>query len=525
MRRTRIAVVVGLRRILAANGLETSTMHPTIRLRALACAGLLALLAGGSLEARQGSLPYSLAHPAKAGVDVPLVDMAPLRADERRRESDAATPARGKRLGVADARSVSITPAQHGRWDTLDDGSRLWRVRVRAEGATDLRLGFGHFDLPLGATLHVIGDREYYQGPYARADANAAGFRAPVVPGDSATIELWLPAGVELAPGALELTIVGAGFRDLFGARQAMGTGPGASGSCNINVACPLGEAYPDEIRAVGHYEYQAAEDGGFYICTGTLLANVPRDKRNLFLTAQHCILEPSEAQSMVVYWNYESTSCHSMVAPPGGYFNDNQSGATLRVTRADTDLTLVELQSAPDPDWNLYYAGWDATGTVPDGTIGIHHPSGDAKKITAGPRPQTMENCIVSTSYPASHWRTGPYSQGTTEGGSSGSALFVPAGDVGGHGRRVIGILSGGTAGCSLVSPSQPDNGYDCYGKLARSWDGASAAGRLRDWLDPAGTGNRAVNGISQGDVVSEPGHGHPDRPLPADLRHSRRR
>ena len=76
MCRTRIAVVVGLRRILAANGLETSTMHPTIRLRALACAGLLALLAGGSLEARQGSLPYSLAHPAKAGVDVPLVDVS-----------------------------------------------------------------------------------------------------------------------------------------------------------------------------------------------------------------------------------------------------------------------------------------------------------------------------------------------------------------------------------------------------------------------------------------------------------------
>ena len=500
-------------------------MSPACTMRTFACALLLLLLAGGVAHARQNGLPYSLAHPAKAGVDVPIIDVAPVRAAERRSAADHAADPRTKRLGVADARAVSILPEHSGRWDTLDDGSRLWRVRVRADGATDLRLGFARFDLPQGATLHVIGDRDYYQGPYTRPDGNEAGFAAPVVPGETATVELRLPPGVELAPGALELGTVGAGFRDLFGTKQVSGTGPGASGSCNINVACPLGNAYPDEIRSVGHYEFQAADDGGFYICTGTLIANVPHDKRNLFLTARHCVEVASEAQSMVVYWNYESTSCNSLVAPPGGFLNDNQSGAVLRVTRADTDLTLVELQSAPDPDWNLYYAGWDASGSAPDGTIGIHHPSGDAKKITAGPRPQTMANCISSTSYPGSHWRSGPYTQGTTEGGSSGSALFAAAGDGGGHARRVIGILSGGTAGCSALSPSQPDNGYDCYGKLSQSWDGGSTSGRLRDWLDPAGSGTRAVTGIGQNDEVFQPSPGHSNRVLPADLLHSRRR
>ena len=227
----------------------------------------------------------------------------------------------------------------------------------------------------------------------------------------------------------------------------------------------------------------------------------------------------------MVVYWNYESASCNALVAPAGGYFNDNQSGATLRVTRADTDLTLVELTSAPDPDWNLYYAGWDASGAAPDATIGIHHPSGDVKKITAGPRPSTMANCISTTNYPGSHWRSGPYTQGTTEGGSSGSALFAAASDDGGNARRVVGVLSGGTAGCSALSPSQPDDGYDCYGKLSQSWDGGSSAGRLRDWLDPAGTGTRAVSGIGQNDTVFEPAPGHSRRAWPAELLHSRRR
>ncbi len=501
-------------------------MNPNMMWRTLAGVLLVAVLAGGAAQARQGEPPYSLQHPAKAGFDVPIVDVAPLRASERRRAVDDAAAARGtKRLGVADPREVSIRPELAGRWDVLDDGTRLWRVRVRAEGATDLRLAFPHFDLPEGATLHVIGANDYFQGPYTAADRGAAGFRSPVVPGETATVELRLPAGVELAPGALELGTVGAGYRDLFGAKQTLGTGPGASGSCNINVACPLGDAYPNEIRSVGHYEFQAADDGGFYICTGTLVANVPRDKRNLFLSARHCVQVASEAQSMVVYWNYESASCNALVAPAGGYFNDNQSGATLRVTRADTDLTLVELTSAPDPDWNLYYAGWDASGAAPDATIGIHHPSGDVKKITAGPRPSTMANCISTTNYPGSHWRSGPYTQGTTEGGSSGSALFAAASDDGGNARRVVGVLSGGTAGCSALSPSQPDDGYDCYGKLSQSWDGGSAAGRLRDWLDPAGTGTRAVSGIGQNDTVFEPAPGHSRRAWPAELLHSRRR
>lgn len=497
----------------------------TTRTRTLACAALLVLLAGGGAHARQGEPPYSLAHPAKAGVDVPIVEVAAMPAAERRREADRPTAARTKRLGVADARMVSIVPERDGRWDTLDDGSRLWRVRVRAEGATDLRLCFSRFDLPEGATLYVIGERGYYQGPYTRADGNAAGFRSPVVPGESATVELRLPRDGVLAPGALELGTVGAGFRDLFGEKQALGSGPGASGSCNVDVACPLGDAYPDEIRSVGHFEYQAADDGGYYICSGTLVADVPRDKRNLFLTARHCIAEASEAESMVIYWNYQSTQCGTLSAPAGGFLNDNQQGAILRATRADTDVALVELEQTPDPAWDLYYAGWDASGSEPDGTIAIHHPSGDVKKITAGPAPQTMYNCIAETNYENTHWRTGPYTQGTTEGGSSGSGLFARAGDDAGLARRVVGTLSGGWASCSTVSPNQPDDEVDCYGKLSVGWDGASAAGRLRDWLDPAGTGVRSISGIGQNDVETPPTPGHWRRQMPAELLHSRRR
>jgi len=498
-------------------------MHRIFRsTAALACAlGVAAAFVVLPASARHGEPPYSLANPAKAGVDVPIEDAGAVDAAQLRRDADRMQGTHGvrdKRQKVAASNRVSITPDAQGRWDTLDDGSRLWRVRVRTTGATDLRLAFAHFALPRGATLYLIGAHDFYQGPYTSADALDGTFHSAVVPGDTATVELRVPPRASVGAAQLEISRVGAGFRDLFKRSKAV-SDVGDSGACNINVACPLGQPYPNEIRAVGHYEFDADDGSGTYICTGTLVADVPHDRRNWFLTAHHCMSTASEPQSMVVYWNYQSTQCGSNVAPSGGYFNDDQHGATLRATRADTDFTLVELAGTPDTDWNLYYAGWDASGNAPGGTIGIHHPSGDVKKVTAGPRPTTMDGCISSTNGSSTHWHAGPYSQGTTEGGSSGSGLFSAAGSLSPD-RRLIGTLSGGSALCSDVSPSQPNNGYDCYGKLSVGWTGSSAAARLRDWLDPDNTGATATAGIDQNAATSTDTRGHSTHALPEILR-----
>lgn len=480
-------------------------------------AGIALVTLAASVQARRGEPPYSLSYAAKAGVDVPIEDVGRIDAARTRRDADRisdAAAARTKRQKSAQAIAVSITPDDHGRWDALDDGSRLWRVRVRAAGATDIRVAFTKLNLPRGATLHLIGADGVYQGPYTRADAAGPAFHAPVVPGDTATIEVRVPAGVPFGAAQLAIGNVGAGFRDLFKLGAATQSA-GYSGACNIDVACPLGQPYPNEIRATGHYEFQAADDGDFYICTGTLVADVPKDKRNYFLTAHHCISAASEAQSIVVYWNYQSLQCGALVAPSQGFYGDDQHGSTLRATRADVDFTLLELTGQPDDDWSLYYAGWDAGGSAPSGTIGIHHPSGDVKKITAGPAASTMSSCISATPTSGTHWHTGPYTQGTTEGGSSGSALFGAATSAAGA-RRVIGTLSGGNAQCSTTSPSQPNDGYDCYGKLSVAWNGASAAERLRDWLDPSNTGTTAIDGIDH-NAAPPSSEGRSTQPIPA--------
>ena len=156
----------------------------------------------------------------------------------------------------------------------------------------------------------------------------------------------------------------------------------------------------------------------------------------------------------------------------------------------------------------------------APSGTVGIHHPYGDVKKITAGPQPTTTDNCISNTYHANTHWLTGPYSQGTTEGGSSGSALFSSASSN--TPRRAIGILSGGDAACSSSAPSQPNSGHDCYGKLAVAWTGTgtSSSNRLRDWLDPGNTGTQGIDGIDQGSTPpATGGDGHSRHAMPGDI------
>lgn len=105
--------------------------------------------------ARQGQPPYSLAHPAKSGIAMALHEVGTIDAAQRAAETDATTRVgmHAKRLAVAEGIATSLIPQCDGTSQTLDDGSWLWRMQVRATGATDLQLDFSRYVLPTGATL------------------------------------------------------------------------------------------------------------------------------------------------------------------------------------------------------------------------------------------------------------------------------------------------------------------------------------------------------------------------------------
>lgn len=439
---------------------------------------LLAFAGVAPAPARQGEAPVSLREPSLKLLAFPVLTLeavdveAELFDDERHAKDGIPDPVR-----YAVPADVLVSPATHGRWEDLADGDRLWRLAFHSPGATDLNFGFTRFRLPAGARLWAVGrDGSGYEGPYTYEDNEGHGeLWTPPVAGEEVWIELFVPAAVKFEP-ELELTRVGRGFRDMTGRRPAGNRGPASKqGACNNDVICPEGDPWRDEIRSVAAYSLNGA-----LLCTGTMIRDVPSSFRPFFLTANHCGIDAGNAPSMVVFWNYESPVCGQL---GGGSLADNQTGAIYRASAFNVDMALVELDDPPPDAYDVFWSGWDRSGAVPQGSVGIHHANTEEKVISFNDDPLTTTNSCVSPFGFNTHWRVDAWEDGTTEPGSSGSGLWDPAT------RKLVGFLTGGVASCTNL-------GYDCYGKLSVAWDGFTASSRLRDWLDPDGTGALSVDG-----------------------------
>lgn len=421
---------------------------------------------------------------------VPIAQMPPLsNAALRARDAeDTAGPYR-----FAEPIDVALSPAYQGRWDEAKDGTRIWRLRIASDGALSVNLGFSEFDMPPGGKLYVYApETETMFGPFTAIDNETHGeLWTPPIPGDDVIIEVNIPA--ERAD-ALRLTLghVNHGYRSLDRSKQ--------SGSCNIDVVCPEGDDWREQIRSVGAYSLN-----GSIICSGVLVNNTDEDKTPYFLTADHCGVSSRNASSMVVFWNYENSTCRSGPSAGGrgdGTLNQFNSGAILRSSysgetpgiEGGPDFALVELDDPVDPAYNVFYAGWDRADAATDEAITIHHPQGQEKRISFELDPTTVTSYLrADSSTGPTHLRVGDWDVGTTEPGSSGSPLFDPQ-------QHVIGVLSGGFAACGNNEP-------DWYGRFAVAWTGGGTSETsLRPWLDPVGTNPVSLEGDDFREDITPP-------------------
>lgn len=437
---------------------------------------VLALLSTAALAAWPVSGPRSLPSRNAATAtldDVPMItlpapDVETLRAEDAARA--AATLTKTRRVGLP--RKVAIDPAAFGLWETLDGGDRLWRARVRSPGALWLVLGFTTYRLPRGAELYVHGlEDDRVQGPFGadRVRDHAQLWSTPV-PGDTAVVELRWDKSLGAPDPNLHLGVVSHGYEPWgpIGADPDPGLDAGA---CNIDVQCPLGADWQDEKQGV-----VLTLVNGSRVCTGSMIAIAGGGPcRSLMLTAHHCHGDPSDATSMSLMFNFERPACESGLAPTDDVLG---GGGVQRGTWSSSDFTLVEMNDLPPAAFNPYWNGWSRLADPATETWGIHHPQNDEKKICYNADP-----AVDGSNYGPDHWRVTEWEEGTTEGGSSGSPLFD-------QDSRIVGQLHGGTASCT-------SNTWDEYGKLSVSWDGGgTASSRLRDWLDPDGTGAEAIDG-----------------------------
>jgi len=412
--------------------------------------------------------PVGLSFAVKSAARLPVYKAAPIdvaQAQLEARDLDAM----GEAPTFALPEATRLTPGTDGVWEDLDARFQVWRTRISAPGALSLNFGFDDFRLPKGARLSIypadlqdLDDPRGYRVFTANDNKPHGQMWTPVVLADEVILELIMPRESR-GDYKLELTSVNRGFRYLGEPADK------DQGTCNIDVICPEGDPWRDEINSVGVYTVN-----GVWFCTGAMINNTAQDGRPYFLTANHCGMSSSNDQGIVVYWDFQSVNCGDL---SGGDLSRYQSGSTFLAAAAGSDFCLLELDDYPAVEHHVTYSGWDHRDiTSYSSAVTIHHPDTQEMAISFEDDPTTTTS-YLQTPVPgdASHIRIIDWDLGTTEPGSSGSPLYDAN-------HRIIGQLHGGYAACG-------NNESDWYGRLFVSFPQIAA------WLDPLGSGAQVLD------------------------------
>ncbi len=430
----------------------------------------------------ENALTFEVAGPLQI-LTWPSVDNKKLLAE------DAKHPEKS-RFAVPVAQTVDISLERSGYWVPLPNGDRIWRCAVHVTNALGLLLFFDRLVLPEGNRLFAYSpDRSTVLGAYTEKSCLPGGeFLIGVIPGDVAVLELEVKANSRL-PARLRLNRIDYVYDPAGLWPEGMPEDFGESLSCNININCPLGQNWQTEKRGVARILMVFSNGAGW--CTGSLLANTAGTPEPYFLTAHHCQIIGSNPNFNLwrFDFNYEASGCTN---PPSEPSRNSVLGCQRIAFREETDFLLLKLNPIPAA-YNVYFNGWNrtpATNNLVQNSTFIHHPSGDIQKISRDNDPATVFPQAINwggafgISPPNTHWMVVP-DQGIYQPGSSGCVLFD-------QNKRVVGQLHGGN-----LDPNTCTVSGCWFGRFDLSWDqGTTPQSRLRDWLDPAGTGALLQNG-----------------------------
>ncbi len=414
-------------------------------------------------------------------------DIASLKAEDAQVDNTGTAP---WRFGYNNFTNLNLTNS--GSWFELDNGDRIWFLKLTCEQALSVNLTFKNTEIPQGNELYVFNEkRDFILGKFIQGHIYNGQLGTELVPGNTVIVEYYVKQGN--SEGKIELGTVTHGYRT---ASEFQEKAFGSSGACNMNVNCADGLPWQQERNSA---VMLVSGSNGF--CSGALINNTLNDGKPYVLTANHCYSDPT---NWIFRFNWQASACNNPAASPSF---QSLSGAVLRSRRTPSDFCLVEitggLQANTVPlSYNPYFSGWSNSDIAPTTTVSIHHPAGDIKKISFDDAPAVSSQGMGSTEA-NSTWTVEWDRNTTTEGGSSGSPLFD-------QNHRIIGQLWGGGASCSNLSSP------DYYGRLHSSWEPANSnsTNQLKFWLDPNNSGAEFIDGYDPSNatpVAVDPGVTNP--------------
>lgn len=375
--------------------------------------------------------------------------------------------------------------------DVIEGKNRIYRLKIKSEGAAAIGLYFSEFELPEGGELFVynadhskiLGAYTFFNNPSSRMLAIEPVF------GDEITVEYFEPF---YARNEARLVIYEVGHMYRGYQNNIKGSEYNTSMSCEVDAVCSEANNWRPEQRSVAKILLKFGNNYGF--CSGALVNNTNSDCFPFFLTADHCGEDASfdDMLQWIFYFKYERSTCNLSTEPEPSYISI--SGARKKASGANSpgsksDFLLLQFNTYVPSTVEAYFSGFRTTSLASQSGVCIHHPAGDVKKIS------TYTSTI--TNYYNTHWSVGWATTsngfGVTEGGSSGSPLYNSDGFI-------IGTLTGGLSACTNGGAGQGTGPTqkDIYGKMSYHWasNGTTPETRAKDWLDPLGTNPSLVYG-----------------------------
>lgn len=385
---------------------------------------------------------------------------------------------------------TNIDFAKEATRTELPSGQVIYRLKVATDNeARAINLYYKDFFIPKngGSLFLYTPDKSNILGAYTYETHPSHGaFATEIIPGSEIILEYVLPIGETALP-----SIIIDGVHYIFNRKIAQGynraLNPIAQKRipvgeaednvenpyCSINSNCPEGDKWHAEKASVAQMVLITDEYGGY--CTGSLVNNTNEDYKPLILTAAHCIGSKStwpkgvQFDKFMFSFHYQKSGCSDGSFAGGEKIKTMVGCKPLAFSSLDkrSDGLLLELSQEIPVDYNVYYAGWDRSADMPQDLFGLHHPSGDAMKLSYFDHTKNLYGGIAPTTWKSEKEQGGEnchfgfrFTDGDTYGGSSGSPLWN-------QNHYIVGTLSGGTDGNGVCNAS-----FNLYGRLNCHWD-----------------------------------------------------
>ncbi|MDR0566636.1 MAG: hypothetical protein LBG47_06335 [Prevotellaceae bacterium] len=274
---------------------------------------------------------------------LPVLDMRLIQQEDEKREARGAPTRFGYR------HSVDFNLDNSGRWISLSNGDRIWKLDIYCPEALSINILYNKFWLPEGAKFFIYSsDKKQSIGAFTSINNKGdkkepKGFATGLIYSDKITLEYYVPKGV-VEVGIISIAYVVHGYRHIYAPGPAKNNNS-PSGNCQVNVNCSEGQSWQNEKNAVALILVN-----GYAHCSASLLNTTANDASPLLLTADHCLdclydaLGDSILNHYSFYWNYESPECTTTTYPTP----KSTSGAVVVANNGETDFALLRLTEDP---------------------------------------------------------------------------------------------------------------------------------------------------------------------------------